>query len=467
MYPELVRNTWLELTPVKRWSLPVFIGLLVLLVLAQHPLGAVFGAARHDLAYLGMGLFAIFSLWGVTKASASVSNEISGGTWDQQRLSRHRPFDLLLGKLLGSTIFEWYGCAFALAIYSVARLPDVGPIILGLNLFTLVSGSLLLQSSGVLMSLAGANAVRSTRRPGKGNVNQGLGLVMALGMGSVLGPLVAELMTGEGGALTPVAWWWSMPMEIFIPLSTTMFIGWTLAGGHRLIRAELQEPVSPAPWLGFLGFLTLYIFPLILNSGAVTELGNPLAILACTAAAVTGPFVPLLLLGERKDVVRLRGLAAARVRGDWRALWNQAPLWIYTLGVFTASVAALGVMAVVTPSAALGAAFAIAAVCLTMIVRDAGLILAVYTSRRLQREPGLVVLFGLALMYVKLPLLLTAMGTGFAPLLWLLVPLMALFPAGGAITAANILALAWAVPATALSWAIAVPGIRRALGPAE
>ncbi|MDB5101868.1 MAG: hypothetical protein JWM80_6289 [Cyanobacteria bacterium RYN_339] len=465
MNPELLRNLWLELTPMRRWGVPFTVAMVMVLTFLVQPLAPPLMLAK-GFAMSGLGLFALFSIWGATKAMNSVTGEITSNTWDMQRLAGHRPWDLLVGKVLGSTSAEWYGAGMALGIYLLARAASAPLWMLPLDLITLVSAALLAQAFGVFASLAGANTVRSMRRPPRGMGNQGAGLILALVIGSSLTPFAALFLDTSAANELMVHWWIPLSMRIFLPLTFITFFGWVVAGAHRLIRAELQEPVRPWTWLAFLGFLTLYLYPLTVG-WLFDDTNRSITLLVCTAAMVFGAFVPMLLLGERKDVVRLRSLAAAWRRGDRQSVLTQLPLWTFTLVGYVACVAALGVLTVLSPSVPMLTAFGVALGVLLLMLRDIGLVMAVHLAPRPSRDPGMVTAFLFAIFYVLMPILAGAAGDGFSWLLMMFVPVAAVLTDHIAVTALGLTALAWGVPLVGATWAVARPRIQLALREAD
>jgi hypothetical protein len=463
--PELLRNVWLEMTPVKRWGVPFSVALVIVMVLLM-PMGYGQRVYAEPFMYAGLGIYGLFSVWAATKGLTSITQEISAGTWDMQRLAGHRPWDLLVGKLVGSGVSEWYGAVMGLALFTLARMSLVPPWIVALEWLTLVGGTLLIQCFSVFASLAAANTVRSTRRPARGLSNQGAGLILAMLLGSTFAPLAGIFFKDGNEALGMVNWWFTMPIKVFVPLSIVMFFGWTLAGAYRLLRAELQEPVGPEPWLGFLAFLTLYAYPFVPSLLLATG-GGPVAALVVTATAVFGAFVPPLLLGERKDVVKVRSLAAAWRRGDRQTVWTQVPLWTFTVAGYAVCVLALLALAFVQNTPGGWAVFGFALGVGLLFIRDIGLVLAATLTPRPSRDPGMVVLFYFAVLYGLLPILAGAAGGDSVQWpMYIFFPFVATISHAGT-AAVSLFALLLAVPLSGVTWALAVPRIRRALHPGD
>ncbi|MGE4281266.1 MAG: hypothetical protein AB7G62_16900, partial [Magnetospirillum sp.] len=106
MNPELQRCLWLELTPTRLVLMPVLLGLVLA---GLHLIGT-----PNLKEWLGYALYFLLLLWGTRLAAESFTDEVAQGTWDIQRLSATNPLGLALGKLVGGTIYVWYGAAWCL-----------------------------------------------------------------------------------------------------------------------------------------------------------------------------------------------------------------------------------------------------------------------------------------------------------------------------------------------------------------
>jgi hypothetical protein len=465
MNPEFRRYVWLELTPLRLWSLPLVVIALVVMTNAFGQPHVPYGINWDGIRTLGLALYTIFTVWAGHKAAQSVTSEVVASTWDLQRLAQHRPWELLFGKLFGSTIFEWLGIWSGLLLFAFGSAIKTtgGPI--ALDVLTLSLASLWLQSLALFASLAAAAGLRATRRPSHGARQSG-SLIALLLLTLWLGPGLFQALSAGGEGNRLVQWWWAMPASVFASLSLAMFIFWTLLGTHRLVRAELQEPVSPAPWIGCMAFLTVYFFPFV-PPAVIAKLQSPLTAFLAVAAVVCGVLFYPLLLGERKDIVRVRGIAAAWSRGDARAVWTRLPLWIFNLVGYVLSVAALGVCGLFWQSNETWIVFGVAASFGFFMLRDIGWILAVHLSPSPSRRPDLVVIFFLAVLYGLVPLLLASLGKAAFQLEYLFVPGMPVIQAADE-SAGNVLfPFLWALPGCLVAWVFASPRLWRAIEPAR
>ena len=112
MNPEFRRQLWLQFSATRLIVLP-------LLVLACF---AAAGLSQPDdlpqtLALVGAALFGLL-VWGMgtLAAGASVIDEITEHTWDQQRMSALQPWAMTWGKLAGATSYGWYGGLICLLV---------------------------------------------------------------------------------------------------------------------------------------------------------------------------------------------------------------------------------------------------------------------------------------------------------------------------------------------------------------
>ena len=117
MNAELLRNAWLELTPSRLLLAPIVLGAIFLVVwyASERDVGAVASAA-------GSIYFVIALVWGSRRAANALADEVTGSTWDSQRMTALGPWSMAWGKFVGGTAYVWYAALIALAV-SVALDP--------------------------------------------------------------------------------------------------------------------------------------------------------------------------------------------------------------------------------------------------------------------------------------------------------------------------------------------------------
>ncbi len=100
--PEFRRQLWLQINATRLILAPVVIAIVVALLVA---IGSAAGTV-HSTAWGALSLTVL--VWGTSAANASIREEITGRTWNQQRMSRLTPWQLTWGKLFGATSYVWY-----------------------------------------------------------------------------------------------------------------------------------------------------------------------------------------------------------------------------------------------------------------------------------------------------------------------------------------------------------------------
>lgn len=463
MNPELLRNIWLEWTPVKRIAAPIAIIMIAIIANAlphQEP-----GVNWQAIQGLGLAVFGLFAIWGAARASDGITSEIAAGTWDWQRLAPHRPIDLLVGKLFGTPIFEWYGAAFGLVMFVVGQAAVRPPLYVLQNAVILVVYTLLLHAIALLFSFSIAGKFRGVRRPGRLGGRQGAIAAIILFVLNV-GPVAGFLWAGAERSTEPptiIPWWLPLPARDFVLLTGILFLAWAVIGLYRMIRAELQEPVTPWPWLAFLVFTVAYLYPLA-QKFLVDGLGSQPAALAAMGVIVFGGWVWPMLVAERKDIVWLRSITAAYQRGDTANVLTLTPLWTVTYAGYMACVCLLGASLVGgTPPADARQLALLALVFGIFMLRDVGIVMGIHLSIG-PRRPDLVVIFMGVMLYGLLPGMLALLGDYGIMLLHLFLPVAAFANEGAVHTERSLLiAVAAALPGLAIAWVFAYPKLSRAL----
>ncbi|NWG46692.1 MAG: hypothetical protein HXY25_09120 [Alphaproteobacteria bacterium] len=310
MNPELQRNIWLELSPLRLLLMPVALGLIFAAAMS------VGGEARLEaLGQTARSLhFLIVILWGTWLAARSVVSEVRERTWDGQRLSALGAYQLVWGKLFGATIYAWYGGAFILAALAFAELSTDGA---GAAVTAVAYHLLIGVFAHAVAMLASLLAVR--RRYAHRRIDVALFLIAGLIAASVGSSFWTAAEVAPAGAT--VSWFAFEPgMRAFFLGSLLIFVLWALIGCYRLMRTELQYRNSPVVFAGFLLYLMAYVAGL----GASLELVEPLTragwaemntLYVSLAAAVAYGLLYAMAFLDPKDWVRYRWIGAALGRG--------------------------------------------------------------------------------------------------------------------------------------------------------
>lgn len=401
MNPEFRRNLILELSVQRMIAMPA---ILFLLYTAAGLTGAA-GVVTWVTKLVMMGLSVV---WGARLAADSVLGEVSARTWDGQRMSALGPWTMCWGKLLGSTVFVWYGTAISVPVFLYWSGGDVGELA-SLILLGLFSQSIALLASLVFLRL----------RPQRMRFQVTLAHLIALGAGG----FYWSLMRGDNDYLT---WYGGRVFDtVFLLLSAIAFLGWAWLGIYRLMRGELQFRCWPWGWTAFVLFCAVYMagfsfaditgtsFELIAAPGVEPILRLLLAF--ATVAALTWAAAYF----EPKGFVALRRLGKALFERDVARALEATPMWapgmLMTVAAgallmmpWLASPDARNVIEGVTDIDSLGA-FTIAV--LLFLSRDIGLFYFLTLDGRARRSHVAALVY-LAVLYALFPLILASLDLG-------------------------------------------------------
>lgn len=423
MNPEILRNAWIETTPRRMAIMAAVLGLVlgaawfVGVMSESHPRApwlALHGAAA-TLAWL------ILVLWGARNAAEGVLGEIKDRTWDFQRLSALSPGAMTFGKLIGPTLYVWFGGALCLAAMAwagwmagpaielepdqwdpaaAATIDPTHPLFLALGAFLAQAVAL----STALMFARGAGKVG------------GAASILALGAGvlafwtldglrSVLG-LASAFPDMEPTAQAPQAAslvWFDIPFadaRPFVLASVAAFAAWAAIAVWRLMRRELQMPSTPWAFAAFAIFLAAYAAGFFVNEGGREEFG-PVAGPAFGAHLALHGLALLAAFIEPKSPMALRRLFADVASRGLPALAAGAPA--YAVGVALALVAGLTLTAATVIEggapdgrSSVSAWYALAA--LGFLIRDIALIVMFHLVSD-QRRSAFAAIVTLALLY--------------------------------------------------------------------
>ena len=125
MNPEFRRQLWLHFSPLRLAVLPLLQLVTFAAIFFSFP-----NRTAQAVATTGIAMFVLLVLlMGTFAAGASVMDEITERTWDQQRMSAMQPWGMAWGKLAGSTLYAWYGGAVCLLVAVPAALLFESPAV--------------------------------------------------------------------------------------------------------------------------------------------------------------------------------------------------------------------------------------------------------------------------------------------------------------------------------------------------
>lgn len=398
MNPELQRNLWLEFTPRR-------------LVLMMLVLGVVFGvtalATPSDermevLGGLSHGLFGLLvMLWGARNAANALAGEVRERTWDMQKLSAIDPWTMTWGKLVGATAYPWFGGLLALIPFAVTawREPaeSQGPAFLLLTVALGVGA----QALALLVCLTAAR-----RRPQTGRFDV---LIYAIGAyvlasGLMTSVSTARLIDYEGDTPAGDVIWMglSFPFGPFAAVSALVWAGFAIFGCWRLMRRELMMPHDISGPLIFLVFASAYAAGFVApasNEPMIRHTAN----LLLSAALASGAFTAACTLGEPKDPVLWRWMAARWRAGDRKGALARAPgfavgyVVTFALGLAAALCSVLG-GSIITHADSANPIWPVIIAALGFLARDI-LIFVFFHAAPRQRRGDFAAIVLLALLY--------------------------------------------------------------------
>ena len=206
--------------------MPIILFAIFLLVFLYGNSGSDVKVAQ-DLRSASMVMFILIAtVWGSKRASEAVIGELNDGTWDCQRLTLISPWVMSIGKLFGSTMYNWYGGGICLLvyIYSSLQLPNIDQSLKSAVLLVLIS--IFLHSFVISMSLIGVNKNRSSSK-----VKSTFYFLMAL----VIGGYLAYYVPSMFGLNPKSLYWYGVEFQVlhFSMMSIFLFTIWSITGLYR------------------------------------------------------------------------------------------------------------------------------------------------------------------------------------------------------------------------------------------
>ncbi|MFV2056782.1 MAG: hypothetical protein ACC707_09960 [Thiohalomonadales bacterium] len=395
--PEFQRNVWLELSQHRLLGMPAVLGAIFFLVyLIAEP---TFSGPINSTAMLLY--FALTLLWGTRLAGDALVNEIRDRTWDQQRMTSITPWAMAWGKLLGSTVYTWYGAIICLAVYGTTAIllqyNDVTK-----NLLTMLAIGVLAHSVALLASLQSINKNREYNRSAT-NSYMILGILTAA-------PFYSLALQGQG----LLSWYGERyQSKDFYLISLLLICAWVIIAIYRKMREELQFRSYPFVWLAFLAFFTLAIAGIVDNAMIDNSQIYTLRLFIAFGTLLTLTYV--MVLTENKDPLIIRRLFVALSDRKWRSFFELTPLWLVTL-LTTYILAPFLILAGYSQFDTLNISrdwtleFKAALIAATVFLSRDVLIILFFNFAKERKRADLTALMYLALLYWLLPSIVGAMG---------------------------------------------------------
>jgi hypothetical protein len=264
MNPELRRYGWRNFSLPLLLLPPVVMGLYIALWHLPPVPSRTGGIPELAIAVVSGALAIIAAFLIIHRAASALSEEFAEKTWDFQCMSSRPPFEILLGKLLGSASYGWYCLACVMAGYFVlvgiyedaSHFGKMVQLVLAVFL-----GSIAAFTSGVFMARAGEEQ----------RLGNSLSFVTGVGYGvfsfvcmkavrdffdSGLNPMFSGFFRSYGEAN-----WYGLELSMvaLAPLVLLAYTLWLLASAWQSLRAQLRYPVGNNLVFAFLLFHCLFV----------------------------------------------------------------------------------------------------------------------------------------------------------------------------------------------------------------
>ncbi len=428
MNPEFQRNLWLELPTHRLIAMPAVLMLVFLATWLGGGLQALPPVAEITLALL-------LIVWGSRLAADSVISEVTARTWDNQRMSDLGPVEMTWGKLLGATIYVWYGALWCVAAFLLGDGGDETELV-RLLLLGLQAQALALLVSLLLLRRGTENLAFQV------TISQVAAILVVL-------PFLLVINASPYG----IVLWFGLdfPQPAFLLVSQAIFVGFTIVGVYRLMRAELQYRGGQGAWLLFVVYTAVYVagFDGLLLLSANWQLPSILAarfamaFCACVALTYVAAFV------EPKGFVRLRRWVQFAQTGKVDRVMEMMPTWMISAALGgIAGLLTLGATALATPNNP-DTLIEVGSFILAMVLfctRDVAMVYYLVLHER-SRRGHLTALVYLVILYLVLPVTLLSAPPPLmelTPIFWpslTAAPAMTVLPVLGQALVALVLAL--------------------------
>lgn len=324
--PELAKNIWLELSLQRLITMPAILLLFVFLIFslnsgAENPWTTVHYFSFYGFIFIGI-------LWGMKSSSDAILDEYNDKTWDWQKMSSIGPWKLAVGKLIGSTIYNWYGAIICWGLFMYSATYTSQPKAEFKTGFLLVTIMLGLHGLMILIAL---QLIRRTNANTKIKSNRIFlfGILFA----GILSSIFSYFTLFGSSKMMQLTWYGiAIPTLDFLLFTSIIYTIWIFAGLYRSMRTELQFTDPPSWWLFFLIFHFIFQYGFFLPEGKIVDLSaisTTLTLLFVETILLTY----LLALSENKDIVLFRKLINALKSSDFPTFYKYIPLWLITLPI--------------------------------------------------------------------------------------------------------------------------------------
>lgn len=340
--PELARNFKLELTSQRLVLMPVILVLLAGLILSfsdnDFSRATVWNAYDKLCQSALIGFLLVTGIWGAKSAADGILDEYNNKTWDWQRMSTISPMKMTIGKLFGSTAYNWYGGIICLFIYLISSILSNSqtPVIVLVGLLNAILSAMALQGFTILSAL-----MQIRKGDGRRKIKSTSAIFLALFALSFLVNGFNESRGSIFGVETNV-YWFNINFGLFGTLLSPLFFGsWIVAGLYRSFRTEFQYENGLKWWVIFLISLAVFFTGFFIRPNSLGI--HPILVASGISAtiAISYFFITwILAMAEPKEFIPIKEALHSWRNKNYPKFYTQAPLWLVSL-VFSAGMAIL------------------------------------------------------------------------------------------------------------------------------
>ncbi len=297
--PEFRRQLWLQISATRLILAPVVIAIVVALLASTEATTS----AIHGTAWVALSLAVLF--WGTSVVGTSIRDEITGRTWNQQRMSRLTPWQLTSGKLFGATSYVWYVallCALVALWSGRAASSAFGPHNPVIEYVFLLALGLFAHSVALMAPLA--------FQSGSGEPRVSVPTIAVFALVFVVFQAAPSGVSRSGDGRVDTEWFGiSMTPQLLAMWTALSLAAWGILGAWRAMRQALQ--VRQLPWAlpAFVAFMGAWAAG---NAGGSDTSIVAEALIGATIALAAAAWV--LMLWEPQSL-----FAWQRIRTHWAA----------------------------------------------------------------------------------------------------------------------------------------------------
>ena len=349
--PEIKRNSWLDFSLQRLVAMPLIIGLILFIAYWDGKDSTVYNQESSSYEVVNKGFdqlflaalvlfFTITVAWGSKNANNSILEEYNNRTWDWQRGHNLSPWEMTLGKLFGSTLYNWYGgiCCLGAMVFSWPFLRG-NQSDFALKILVLIVTALSCHAISMILALL---AIRKS--DGRGKIKNGLYVFVVLyGFFNIISPYLTEfqnsLFNGSNSADT-VDWYGiSINLSLYHLIHITIVLAWSILGLYRNFRTEYQYLNGSFVWIGFLAYLivnqlgTSFGFN-FLEQKIQFGISTRVFISCLYLIYLIGILSYAVLILEPKNFINWKKFLEGLKSRNWKQVNHHAPLWLLTYVIF-------------------------------------------------------------------------------------------------------------------------------------